>query len=104
MSAESAADFFANLGSNKPQQSAPQAVKKEQQPVLTAEQKPEDALMVAETISRNQNWNAGSEALIKKSLMVGNIQYAAEVALKCGRTAEAFLIAQAGGDEVVQSI
>jgi hypothetical protein len=42
--------------------------------------------------------------LIKKSLMIGNIQYAAEVALKCGRTAEAFLIAQAGGDEVVQSI
>jgi hypothetical protein len=53
--------------------------------------------MVAETISRNQNWNAGSEALIKKSLMIGNVHYAAEVALKCGRTAEAFLIAQAGG-------
>lgn len=49
--------------------------------------------MVPEMVSRNQNWNVGNEALIKKSLMIGNIQYAAEIALKSGRTAEAFLIA-----------
>lgn len=60
--------------------------------------------MVPEMVSRNQNWNVGNEALIKKSLMIGNIQYAAEIALKSGRTAEAFLIAQAGGQEVMDNI
>jgi hypothetical protein len=32
--------------------------------------------------------------MIKKSLMIGNLEYAAELALKCGRTAEALLIAE----------
>lgn len=36
--------------------------------------------------------------------MIGNFQYAAEVALKCGRCAEAILIAEAGGDQVFSDI
>jgi hypothetical protein len=73
MTAESAADFFANLGSNKPQQPNPTQDKKEQATQPSHDSKAEDAHMVNETISRNQNWNVGTEALIKKSLMVGNI-------------------------------
>jgi hypothetical protein len=42
--------------------------------------------------------------MIKKSLMVGNYQYAAECALKIGRTAEAFLIAQMGGNDMLKDI
>jgi hypothetical protein len=42
--------------------------------------------------------------MIKKNLMVGNLQYAAECALKCGRTAEAFLIAQMGGPQMQSDI
>jgi hypothetical protein len=32
--------------------------------------------------------------MIKNNLMLGNLQYAAEVALKSGRTTEALLIAE----------
>ena len=38
--------------------------------------------------------------MIKKNLIFGNIQYAAEVAMKCGRTTEALLIAGLGGLEL----
>lgn len=57
-----------------------------------------------ESISRNVNWNAGTEAMIKRNLMVGNYQYAAECALKTGRTAEAFLIAEMGGKDMLKDI
>lgn len=53
--------------------------------------------MITETISKNTNWDEGVERIIKRNLLVGNLDYAAEVALKAGRTAEALLIAEAGG-------
>lgn len=52
---------------------------------------------MTETISKNTNWDEGVEGIIKRNLLIGNLEYAAEVALKCGRTAEALLIAEAGG-------
>ena len=60
--------------------------------------------MIQETISRNANWNEGHEALIKKNLLIGNLQYAAEVALKCGRSTLALLIAERGDEELFQDI
>lgn len=36
--------------------------------------------------------------------MVGNLEYAAQVALKCGRSTEALLIAEAGGKELYEQI
>jgi hypothetical protein len=54
-------------------------------------------VFVTETISRNVNWDEGTEGIIKRNLLIGNLEYAAEVALKAGRTAEALLIAEAGG-------
>ena len=42
--------------------------------------------------------------MIKRNLMIGNLQYAAEVALKCGRTAEALLIAEQGSEDLFQAI
>jgi hypothetical protein len=42
--------------------------------------------------------------MIKKNLMVKNLQYAAEAALKHGRVAEAFLIAQMGGPGMLADI
>jgi hypothetical protein len=53
--------------------------------------------LVTETVSKNTNWDEGVEGIIKRNLIVGNLEYAAEVALKCGRTTEALLIAEAGG-------
>lgn len=54
--------------------------------------------LVTETISRNSNWDEGLEGVIKRNLLIGNLEYAAEVALKAGRTTEALLIAEAGGE------
>jgi protein transport protein SEC31 len=37
-------------------------------------------------------------------LLVGQLEYAAQVALKAGRSTEAFLIAESGGDELYEQI
>ena len=58
--------------------------------------------MVEETISRNINWDEGAEGIIKQNLLVGQLEYAAQVALKCGRTTEALLIAEAGGKDLYE--
>lgn len=42
--------------------------------------------------------------MIKRNLLIGNFQCAAECALKVGRTAEAFIIAQMGGPEMLDDI
>ena len=64
----------------------------------------EPSHVIHETVSRNANWNEGHESLIKKNLLIGNLQYAAEVALKCGRSTVALLIAERGGPELYNDI
>jgi hypothetical protein len=59
---------------------------------------------LTETVSKNVNWDEGAEGIIKRNLLVGNLEYAAEVALKCGRTTEAMLIAEAGGEKLLERI
>lgn len=104
MDAASAADFFANLGT-KPAQEQPSAPQpqtpKKDEFLQVADQK---EVLMQESISRNTNWNAGTESLIKKNLMVGNYEYAAECALKIGRVGEAFLIAKMGGPNLLEQI
>lgn len=60
--------------------------------------------VVHETIAMNANWDEGHEKLIKQNLLVGNLQYAAEIALKCGRTTTALLIAERGGPDLFNDI
>lgn len=55
---------------------------------------------ITETISKNINWNLGTEKLIKQSLLIGDLQSAVDVALKSGRDAEALLIASAGDKDL----
>ena len=50
------------------------------------------------------NWDEGAEGIIKRNLLVGNLDCAAEVALKAGRTAEALLIAERGGSQLFERI
>lgn len=59
---------------------------------------------ITETISRNANWDEGVESIIKKNLLIGNLEYAAEIAMKSGRTTEALLIAEAGGEQLFDKI
>ena len=106
---EGAFNFFDNL-SNAPQPKKEPEVEKKKEIVESPSQSHEFAAhhdpnqTVQETISRNANWNMGHENLIKKNLLIGNLQYAAEVALKCGRTTTALLIAERGGPELFQDI
>lgn len=44
-------------------------------------------------IPRNFNWDMGKERLVKQNLLIGNYEGAIDAALKCGRTAEALIIA-----------
>lgn len=59
---------------------------------------------MTETISRNVNWDEGIEGIIKRNLLIGNLEYAAEVALKSGRTTEALLIGEAGGPALLKRV
>jgi hypothetical protein len=59
---------------------------------------------ITESVSKNVNWDEGAEGIIKRNLLVGNLEYAADVALKCGRTTEALLIAEAGGEKLLERI
>ncbi len=68
-------------GTNQPK-STPQTINNTEKPNL-----------ITETLSKNINWNQGSEKLIKQSLLTGDLESAVDVALKCGREAEALLIA-----------
>ena len=56
----------------------------------------EKPMTIQETLTKNINWNLGAEKLIKHSLLIGDLESAVDVALKCGRDAEALLIASAG--------
>jgi hypothetical protein len=67
-------------------------------------QAPQTTAQIIESVSKNADWDSGPESMIKRNLMYGNLEYAAEVALKCGRVAEAFLIAQAGGEQLIDEI
>jgi protein transport protein SEC31 len=60
----------------------------------------EKPLTIQETVTKNINWNLGAEKLIKQSLLIGDLESAVDVALKCGREAEALLIASAGDKEL----
>ena len=107
LSAEGAADFFNQLGnqSQKAQQKQQEEAKKEKM----MESSPHHDIvphsdpnqMVLEQVSMNSNWNEGHERLIKENLLIGNLQYAAEIALKCGRSTVAFLIAERGGADLL---
>lgn len=52
-------------------------------------------------MSKNINWNTGTEAAIKKNLLIGNNEGAVDCALKCGRVTEAFLIAYSKDQSLV---
>eukprot|EP00923_Selenidium_pygospionis_P047858 GHVN01082535.1.p1 GENE.GHVN01082535.1~~GHVN01082535.1.p1 ORF type:complete len:742 (+),score=105.33 GHVN01082535.1:1675-3900(+) len=47
------------------------------------------------------DWNSGPERLMKQSLLVGDRAMAVEVALQCGRLADALLLAATSGDGVL---
>lgn len=50
-------------------------------------------IVALESISKNVNWDAGIEKIIKQNILIGNYEGAVDCALKCGRTGEALLLA-----------
>ena len=63
----------------------------------------EKEVLVPETHTKNINWDAGVEKIIKANLLIGNIEGAIDCLLKCGRTAEALLLAYSKGTELFQN-
>lgn len=72
---------------------ADESMQKPQQDEEPKMEESEDVQMIKETISRNSNWNVGPESIVKRNLLVGNVEGAAESLLKCGRPTEALLLA-----------
>jgi len=113
LSQEGAFDFFNKLGNQPQPQKKEEEIKQQRaHDTLANEASPHAFLthqhdpshLIHETVSRNANWNEGVESLIKKNLLIGNLQYAAEIALKCGRTTTALLIAERGGPDLFNEI
>jgi len=96
LDANQANEFFATLAETSDKRKEEEEKKSEANlgPVVTQE-----------TVSRNSNWNEGPEGIIKRNLLIGNVEGAAECALKCGRTTEALLLAlSAPNDKVFEQI
>lgn len=96
---DDALSFFSEMTSKAEQQKespSPNANKGPNAQTINNTEKPN---LITETVSKNINWNQGSEKLIKQSLLTGDLESAVEVALKCGREAEALLIAVSSGNQ-----
>jgi protein transport protein SEC31 len=63
----------------------------------------DDEYITQENVTKNSNWNAGIEKIIKGNILIGNIEGAVDSALKCGRVAEALLLAYAKGGDFFKS-
>lgn len=95
-SQEEAEDFFRSF--------AEQNTKKEEDKDATNNiSDEEEEVKINETISKNVNWNAGGEKMIKRNILIGNVEGAVDAALKCGRVAEAFILAYSKDEEYFYS-
>jgi protein transport protein SEC31 len=90
-----AEDFFNDLADDQVAK-AQQALEREEQ---QRKQEAEATQRVPSGPSK-VDWSAGSEALVKKSLLIGNLPAAVECCFKSGRMAEALLLASGGGTEL----
>jgi len=86
-----AEDFFAQLTATTEQRKTDELKQEE-------EQKLQQAWGQAEmSQQKTTDWSSGAEALIKQSLLVGNLTAAVECCFKSGRMSEALLLASGGG-------
>ncbi len=58
-----------------------------------------EEIFQTDEISRNTNWDAGAEKIIKKNILIGNFDGAIDSAAKCGRWVEALLLSHSKGEE-----
>ncbi len=63
----------------------------------------DDEYIMQENVTKNSNWNAGIGKIIKTNILIGNIEGAVDSALKCGRVAEALLLAYTKGGDFFKS-
>lgn len=84
-----AESFFDELSASTEQKKKDEMEREEQK-------KKEEALGLS-TKGKTTDWSSGPEALIKQSLLVGNLTAAVELCFKSGKMAEALLLASGGG-------
>lgn len=106
MNTEDAFDFFNQLSNKNEEQKQPAQVDQQRKESndYAEESNQKSQKIVQESVSKNINWDVGTESIIKRCLLTGQLEEAAECALKCGRHAEAFLIADFGGDQIFRKI
>jgi len=86
-----AESFFEELSASTEQKKKEELEREEQK-------KKEEALgLSTKALSKTTDWSSGPEALIKQSLLVGNLTAAVELCFKSGKMAEALLLASGGG-------
>lgn len=88
---EEAMDFFNNIG--KDDEEGKSGSKLEINIKSSHFIQPEEQDNEVKTISINKDWNKGLEKLIKKNILVNNVEGALDLALKANRVFEAFMIA-----------
>jgi len=86
-----AESFFEELSASTEQKQREEMEREEQK-------KKEEALgLTSAKATKGTDWSSGPEALIKQSLLVGNLTAAVELCFKSGKMAEALLLASGGG-------
>ncbi len=93
LSKEEAEGFFTTLVESVPAKKEPEKDSRSRGVSM-------ESLGAVERISRNMNWNEGVEKIIKQSILIGNLEGAVDCCLKCGRAAEALILASFAGDEL----
>eukprot|EP00392_Amoebophrya_sp_AT5.2_P018700 g19306.t1 len=81
---QGAEDFFSSMAQKEAQ-------KREEEVALVQKKQQEEKL--AKAVSQGADWSQGPEALIRQTFLVGSREAAVEICLKCGRVADALLIA-----------
>ena len=93
MSNKDAEGFFDQLSQVSTQKNDPKAKVGGNSSELRKESSCDQEIMALDTISKNVNWDAGIEKIIKQNVLIGNYEGAIDCALKCGRNGEALLLA-----------
>eukprot|EP00928_Gymnodinium_smaydae_P038057 TRINITY_DN26327_c0_g5_i1.p1 TRINITY_DN26327_c0_g5~~TRINITY_DN26327_c0_g5_i1.p1 ORF type:complete len:1130 (-),score=215.34 TRINITY_DN26327_c0_g5_i1:160-3549(-) len=90
-----AEDFFNDLAQNQEQKKLEEEAAELKRRQM--EEMGKSAEMNGRPRSGSNDWSDGPDALIKKSLMIGNLPAAVECCFKSGRMAEGLLLASGGG-------
>lgn len=96
--AEGFFDQLSQVSTQKPDQKPKQLISE-----VRKDSSLDQEIMALDTISKNVNWDAGIEKIIKQNILIGNYEGAVDCALKCGRNGEALLLAYSHSSDLFEA-